>query len=111
MRDRSGRRRQSKALYVREMTPPQLHALAMTLSQDRWTDGLTARQEWLWDQVIVQLAYLRSHAIGQRKCTCMLCVPGDHISRTARYRHLWGRELEDDGDSAPRREPEPEQEH
>lgn len=79
MRDRRGRRRRARPLWVRELDHRQLHALVGKMHRQRWEGGLTDRQEWLWDQCMVDLAWRRSHALGLRKCTCWFCVGASYL--------------------------------
>lgn len=77
MRERKGRRRRSKLLWVREASRRELHAIAATLLKQDQADGMSRHQEWLFAQIMVELAYRRSHASQHFWCTCHFCTPSD----------------------------------
>lgn len=78
MRDRRGRRRRSKSLWIREMTSREKHIILNTLARKREQEDLTAREEWVWDQILVELAYWRSHVVWTERCTCWFCTPTEN---------------------------------
>lgn len=67
------RRRRSPA-WVRQMDARQLHATAGKLQRLRATDGVSVRQEWLWDALISELEYRRRREKDPWKmCLCEFC--------------------------------------
>lgn len=65
------------------MPDRQLHGLAGRLHLARFQEGLTRRQEWLWDAAISELEYRRRmhlrNGSALTACTCWLCLPTSYL--------------------------------
>lgn len=74
-------RRRSPA-WLRDLPDRQVHGIAGRLALLR-PNGLTSRQEWLWDACISELEYRRRHHTRNgtvlAACSCWLCIPTDYI--------------------------------
>jgi len=58
---------------VRELPLRELHGLAFGLRRRAMAEGLTERQEWLWEVCIGELEYRAGQTHVLRRCTCELC--------------------------------------
>lgn len=59
--------------WIRSMTERQLHGLALKLLRLMHTEGLSEKQEWLYDQIMMDLAWRQRRRPPQDRCTCQLC--------------------------------------
>lgn len=72
--DRPTRRRSPG--WVRALDQRQLHGLAFKLRRLASTEGLSDRQEWLWDACVSELEYRWRRDVGSVwLCACELCIP------------------------------------
>lgn len=68
--------RRARALWVRDTSSRDLHAILGRFDRDRTTADLTQRQEWLYDQCVAELEHRRrvTRPIWAC-CSCRYCIP------------------------------------
>jgi hypothetical protein len=62
--------------WVREWSSEDIHKVALRFHHERMTEGLTERQEWLWDALISELEYRFREGMRSSRypvCSCWLC--------------------------------------
>jgi len=60
--------------WVRAMTSREIHAIAFRFNYERKEADLSEQQEWLYDALISELEWRRSHARWpEGRCSCELC--------------------------------------
>lgn len=70
--------RRTAPSWVQEATSPALHGIAGRFLRLRAVEGLSERQEWLWDQVIGDLEWRYFDELRPLlRCSCSLCTPPD----------------------------------
>lgn len=66
--------RRRSPMWMRDMPSLALHRLGGKLLNDDKAQGLTTRQEALWEAVTSELEYRNRRRIIADRCMCLLCV-------------------------------------